>query len=95
MSLMLEPETASELRECGCAGLAKSGYVCHCLKLTADDIRETVSDLEQPTVRCVMRMTGAGTGCTACHRRIRQLLVDRVEPADQCPPSPPPTCVIR
>jgi bacterioferritin-associated ferredoxin len=42
-----------------------------------------------------MRMTGAGTGCTACHRRIRQLLVDRVEPADQCPPSPSPTCVIR
>lgn len=64
-------------------------FVCHCLRITEAEIRETADALSAPTVRCVMKETGAGSGCTACHRRIRDLL------ADQCPPSSSPTCVIR
>lgn len=73
--------------------------VCRCLGISEAEIK-TAADVsvETPTVRCIMQMTGAGSGCTACHRRIRQLLTERrvaeLALANQCPaPSSSPTCV--
>ena len=73
--------------------------VCRCLGITEAEIK-TAADVsvETPTVRCIMQMTGAGSGCTACHRRIRQLLAEQraaeLELVDQCAaPSSSPTCV--
>lgn len=49
-------------------------YVCHCLRISAEEIQTAADIADVPTIRCVMRLTGAGTGCTACHRRIQNLL---------------------
>ncbi len=63
--------------------------VCHCLQISSSEIKTAAGAIEAPTVRCIMKCTGAGTGCTACHRRIRRLI------EDQCPAGSSPTCVIR
>lgn len=63
--------------------------VCHCLQVTRAEIVTAADVTDASTVRDIMKCTGAGKGCTACHRRIRNLL------ADQCPAGSSPTCVIR
>ena len=42
--------------------------ICHCLKVTQAEVESAIVTSDEPSLRCVMRMTGAGTGCTACHR---------------------------
>ncbi len=64
--------------------------VCRCLQVSEAEIKTAADLTEGPTVRCIGRLTGAGTGCTACHRRIRSLLADQCAAA-----SSSPTCVIR
>jgi len=50
--------------------------VCHCLQVRRSEIK-TVADQETlVTVRCIMKQTDAGTGCTACHAHIRRLLAE-------------------
>lgn len=64
--------------------------VCYCLGVTAGEIESVGIVHPQPTLREVMEHTGAGTGCTACHCAIRELL------DGQCPASSSsPTCVMR
>lgn len=64
--------------------------ICHCLKVTQAEVESAIVTSDEPSLRCVMRMTGAGTGCTACHQKIRNLI------QTQCPPAASsPTCVIR
>ena len=48
--------------------------VCHCLKVTEDAVVRTATDLGLRTVHEVRLYTGAGDGCTACHRRLCRLL---------------------
>ena len=55
--------------------------ICHCLKVTQAEVESAIVSSDEPSLRCVMRMTGAGTGCTACHRAIRGLI------QAQCPPA--------
>lgn len=47
--------------------------VCHCVQVTRDEV-EAVIEAGAETVKCVVRETGAGGGCTACHCTIRNLL---------------------
>jgi bacterioferritin-associated ferredoxin len=54
----------------GCSGRV----VCHCLQITEDVIRAAARTFELRTIKDVRQHTGAGDGCTACHRRLRQLL---------------------
>lgn len=63
--------------------------VCRCLGVTVAEIKTAASLIEKPTAGCVMSLTGAGGGCTACHRRIRGLM------ANQCPPSSSPIICAR
>lgn len=77
----LETQTALETQT--------DAIVCHCLQISAAEINAAARTLEVPSIRCIMKCTGAGTGCTACHRRIRQVL------AGQCPSGSSPTCVMR
>ncbi len=64
--------------------------ICHCLGITEDDIRDGIALLSQPTVDCVTRATGAGSGCTGCRTRIQRLLegkpaaCGRFGPCDYC-----------
>ncbi len=65
--------------------------ICHCLGVTETDIRSAISTGEVRSTKCVMNGTGAGTGCSACVRRIAALL------CEECPQSagPSPVCVVR
>lgn len=48
--------------------------VCHCLRVSRDEIQVTIESGAAQSVKCVMRETGAGSGCTACHCTIRNML---------------------
>ena len=54
--------------------LADERVVCHCLSVTAGDIRLAIEVGEIDSLRAVMSETRAGTGCTGCHSVIRRLL---------------------
>lgn len=64
--------------------------VCRCLQVSEAEIKTAAEIAEIPTVRCIGHLTGAGTGCTVCHRRIRAILADQCAAA-----SSSPTCVSR
>jgi bacterioferritin-associated ferredoxin len=48
--------------------------ICHCLQVTEDMLRGALATLELRSLRDLREATGAGDGCTACHRRLRQIL---------------------
>jgi bacterioferritin-associated ferredoxin len=56
-----------------CAGCTDR-IVCRCLKVTEGAIAEAVTALGLRTVKEVRRATGAGGGCTCCHKQIRALI---------------------
>ncbi len=49
-------------------------YLCHCLKVTVDDIRRVAESNSGDNVDDLYQQTSAGAGCTACKRRIRAIL---------------------
>lgn len=51
--------------------------VCHCLGIRESTVFEALGDPDVQTVRDVMRCTGAGTGCTACHCVLKRLIARR------------------
>ncbi len=58
--------------------------LCHCLGVTAGEIRAAAARCsgEAQLVEVVRETTAAGTGCTACHRRILCLLAEASRPAE-------------
>lgn len=48
--------------------------VCSCYDVTEGQIRRFIETFDTQTVEEVALHTGAGTGCTACHCRIRRML---------------------
>ena len=56
------------------ATAAPAGFVCHCLQVTEDAVAEAVSLFGLTTLKEIRTATGAGDGCTACHRRLRLVL---------------------
>ena len=60
-------------------------YVCHCLKITEEEVVEAVAVLGLSTVSEVRRHTGAGDGCTACHQRLRLLVVACTQSSSSSP----------
>jgi bacterioferritin-associated ferredoxin len=70
-----------------------SGKVlCHCLGVTETDIRVAISNGSVQSLKCIMNGTGAGTGCTACVRKINALIC---EGCPQSPSAQPAACVAR
>lgn len=49
-------------------------YVCHCLRVSACALRQLAANGEVRSLDDVKRHTGAGDGCTGCHRRIQEFL---------------------
>ncbi|WP_197999656.1 (2Fe-2S)-binding protein [Gimesia chilikensis] len=49
-------------------------FLCHCLKVTPDQVQQCITETQAETVHEVTRSCGAGKGCTACHCRIKDLL---------------------
>jgi len=60
--------------------------VCHCLQISEDRLLEVLARCEIRTVGDIRKHTGAGDGCTACHRRLKAYL----ESGDYA--SSPPIC---
>jgi NifU-like protein len=48
--------------------------VCRCLGISESTVADAVAVCGLATVKDVCRETGAGSGCTACHARLRDLL---------------------
>jgi bacterioferritin-associated ferredoxin len=57
--------------------VARATYLCHCLKVTHDEVRDAVEFHGCESVEEVTAVCGAGGGCTACHRKIRAILGTR------------------
>jgi NAD(P)H-nitrite reductase large subunit len=51
--------------------------LCHCLRVTESQIHEAVVIAGCRDVKDVMDCTEAGSGCTACHRRILAFLAEK------------------
>ncbi|HEX4611173.1 MAG TPA: (2Fe-2S)-binding protein [Urbifossiella sp.] len=58
----------------GPCGGCEDRVVCRCLKVTEGRIVEAVTTLGLRTVKEVRLATGAGDGCTCCHKQIRALV---------------------
>ena len=56
-----------------CAG-CPAKVVCHCLQVTEETLRHALATLDIRTVKDIRYHTGAGDGCTACHRLLRKYL---------------------
>jgi len=48
--------------------------ICHCLGISESTVADAVAVCGLASVKDVCRETGAGSGCTACHARLRELL---------------------
>lgn len=55
-------------------GTCPGRVVCRCLQVTEEALVEALTTLEIRTLRDVRKQTGAGEGCTACHRRLVQYI---------------------
>jgi bacterioferritin-associated ferredoxin len=54
--------------------LAADPVVCRCLGVRESHIREAVASGTVRSIRDLRFLTGAGDGCMACHRRLRDLI---------------------
>ena len=59
------------------------GYVCACLRITEEQLLDTLSREPVCSLRDLGRTIGAGDGCTACHEVLRQYLDAGGQPS--CP----------
>ena len=67
---------ATPSRDCStCPGR----MICHCLQVTEEAIVQAIDTLGLTTVKEIRTCTGAGDGCTACHRRLVKYLERRTE----------------
>ena len=56
---------------------ADQNTLCHCLRISQAEVTDCIAVTGAETVRDVAEQTGAGSGCMACHCRIRDLLATR------------------
>jgi bacterioferritin-associated ferredoxin len=68
-----DPRICPDICPGPCSG-CPDRVVCRCLKVTEDTIVTAITTLGLRTVREVRVETGAGDGCTCCHKQIRALL---------------------
>lgn len=52
--------------------------VCHCLQLTRQALEDALGRQPLFTINDLRKHTGAGDGCTSCHRALKQLLHETV-----------------
>jgi NAD(P)H-nitrite reductase large subunit len=74
-----------------CAG-CPGRLVCHCLQVTEAALVEALEGLGLRTLKEVRRHTGAGDGCTACHKLLGKYL--ERHGAQPCSPALP-ICSVR
>jgi bacterioferritin-associated ferredoxin len=57
-------------------GSADETIVCHCLQVSETAVVRAVRDEGARSLCELACLTGAGGGCTACHRRLRHYLAE-------------------
>ena len=48
--------------------------ICHCLQVTEEALLTTIRTFELKTIKEIGQHTGAGEGCTACHKKLQVYL---------------------
>ncbi len=54
--------------------LTESHIICHCIGVTKADVEESLRLHGCSRVKEIIEQTGAGSGCTACRRRLAELI---------------------
>jgi bacterioferritin-associated ferredoxin len=81
--ISIEIKSQSQLQHQGASLLMASSnadavssdqIICRCLRVFESELVEALSTEEICDLNDVRRRTGAGSGCTACHRRIKEYL---------------------
>ncbi|MBY0231706.1 MAG: (2Fe-2S)-binding protein [Gemmataceae bacterium] len=67
-------DSTFEARDCSAC---PSRLVCRCLQVTEDALLAALDAGGIQTLRDLRRCTGAGDGCTACHRQLKTYLERR------------------
>jgi len=67
--------------------------ICHCLQVTEEALLAALETLQLRTVKDVRQATGAGDGCTACHKRLARYL--ELQPAQPASSSAFAICSVR
>src|SRR4051812_31121560 len=55
--------------------------VCRCLQVTESVLVGALTELGLQTLTDIRRQTGAGDGCTACHRLLARYLEQHAQPS--------------
>lgn len=61
-------------------GTCPGRMVCHCLQVTEEMLLDALRTFELRSVKDIRCQTGAGDGCTACHRRLKRYLEEKAAP---------------
>lgn len=66
------------MHSCSCTTedcrVCPSEVICRCLRVTEEEVVIAIRTLEVRTIREIRQTTGAGDGCTACHRKLKALI---------------------
>jgi len=78
MSNWAEPSIKCESRN-GAAtpGSNPSDIVCRCLGVTSGEVEQAADVYGAASIQDLRNQTGAGDGCTACHRLLKLVLAAR------------------
>ncbi len=68
------PDCTGTCRSCPAVGSCPDRIVCRCLQVTERTIVTAIQVRGARTVGDLRTLTGAGDGCTCCHRELRQYL---------------------
>jgi bacterioferritin-associated ferredoxin len=74
-----------------CAGCPQR-LVCRCLQVSEAVLRRALVTFDLRTLKDVRQHTGAGDGCTGCHRRLSAYLQEYAQSASS---SDVPICSVR
>jgi bacterioferritin-associated ferredoxin len=66
-------------------------FLCHCLQVTEDTVMEALAELQIRSLKDLRQHTGAGSGCTACHHKLRRY----IERYAQSSSSAEPICSVK
>ena len=61
-------------QSCPTVGSCGDRIVCRCLQVTEHEIVTAIREHGLSSVRELQTVTGAGGGCTCCHRELKQYL---------------------
>ncbi len=67
-------DCAGTCSACPAVGSCPDRVVCRCLKVTEESIIVAIRTHDARTIRELRTVTGAGDGCTCCHKELRQYL---------------------